>query len=175
MKNFSRIFPLSAFLMLLLSVFIFSCQKTDVEPVQKQEVVSQTPEFQMDGDADADADVYEVDCEEYNFFPLSAEELELLEEIGIDALSEELGIGECKNYETTSGGGQRYCNYIITRVILAGGPVRGDKFCVVCPPKCKPGGILWNANGYRAEAKLNQAGAACRSCFGGPIYPRRRR
>ncbi|MFK8104162.1 MAG: hypothetical protein AB8G15_16665 [Saprospiraceae bacterium] len=171
MKKFSRLLPLSAFLLMLLSVAIFSCQKTDIAPVNEKDLAQQNPEFQLD------AEPIDEDCAGYNFIPLTEDEFAMLEEMGIDAFWEEMGFDECKDYETTSGDAQRYCNYKVTRVIRRpnAGPPVGHKFCVVCPPKCAKGGILWNFNGYRAKAVLNQGGRNCASCFGGPVYPRRRR
>ena len=169
MKNY-RLLPLGAILMILLSVIIFSCRETQVKPVEEQNV-NQTPEFKITTD-DIDAECYGL-----KYIPLTDDELKLLEEMGMDAFLEEIGLGDCKDYMTTGGVAQKYCNLKITKVIANGwgGPGVGFKFCVVCPPLCRNGGIMWKANGYRAKVTLNQAGNGCATCLGGVKIPRRRR
>ncbi|MFK8104161.1 MAG: hypothetical protein AB8G15_16660 [Saprospiraceae bacterium] len=170
MKNNFKILPFAT-LLLLAVLFIFACQKTEVTPVEKG--------VTTDANLKTLSDIEPEDCTDLFFYPLSDEEEEEIEAIGLDAFLAETDLGDGDDYALQqSQTANDYCNYVVVQVLNegGGGPSSMYEFCVSCPPLCKKEGILFNACGYKARALREfMTGLSCTVCLPGRDKIKRKR
>lgn len=164
MKNNFKLLPFAT-LLLFVGLLLFACQKTEVQPADQVATDLATTQLKTLNDIESE------DCTDLFFYPLSDEEEEEIEAIGLDAFLTETDLGDGEDYALSqSQTANDYCNYVVVDVLNEGGGGPGTmyEFCVSCPPLCEKEGILFNACGYKARAILEfMTGRSCTVCLPG--------
>ena len=184
MKRF-RLLLTGLSLALLCGILVVACHNEDLTIQESAALEDSGDQLSMRVDAD-DSDAADA-CElGLNFIPLTDELREVYESEGLEVLLDYMEIQNSEIYPDACkvDSDKKYCNYTVAEVVDPPQPITpypgpGWRFCVVCPPRCGPFGLLYSVNPvtpngthYVAYVKLNQAGPGCEKCNANTVVPR---